>query len=153
MVEDTLNNLIKLGKAGKVKHEAFPDNLSELVAACERHARKDLSSALPWLPESREEWKILVVWDKVLHADILINRAGWVVAIDWTINPAEVNFKSHKLERVANALARFEVDRAIVVLVHQCEDAPKITWQEQLDTIVKSACQGDAFVSDGEIYF
>ncbi len=153
MVEETLNNLIKLGKAGKVKHQAFPDDLSELVAACERHARKDLSCARPWLPSEQDEWDISEVWDKVLHTDILVNRAGWVVAIDWTINPVEVNNKVGKLERVKAALARFEVDRAIVVLVHQYEDAPKVSWQEQLDAIVKASCQGDDYVSDAELYF
>lgn len=153
MVEDTLNNLIKLGKAGKVKYQAFPESLSDLVATCERHARKDLSCARPWLPESEGEWKVSEVWDKALHTDILVNRAGWVVAIDWTINPVEVGNKLGKLERVTTALSRFEVDRAVVILVHQMEDAPKVTWQAQLDAVIKAACQGDDFVSDGEIYF
>lgn len=153
MVEDTLNNLIRLGKAGKVKYQRFPQDLSELVQVVERHARKDLSCALPWLPKSQEEWEISKVWDQVLHTDILVNRAGWVVAIDWTINPAEVGNKLGKLERVTTALSRFEVDRAVVILVHQMEDAPEVTWQAQLDAIIKSTCQGDTFVSDGEIYF
>jgi hypothetical protein len=153
MVEDTLNNLIKLGKAGKVKHQPFPQDLSKLVAVCKRHARKDLGLATPWLPSDQEDWLVQEVWDKVLHTDILINRAGWAAAVDWTVNPSMVHFKADKLERVATALSRFDVDRAVVVLVHQCEDAPAVSWQAQLDNIIKMACQGDGFVSTAELYF
>lgn len=153
MVEDTLNNLICLGKAGKVKYQAFPNDLSELVRVVERHARKDLRAATPWLPEDRAEWLVKDVWDTVLHTDILVYRAGWSVAIDWTLRDCEVSNKLRKMDGVSKALCHYKIDRAVVVLVHQVEDAPKITWQQQLDAVLSAACKGDDFVSDGEIYF
>lgn len=152
LVENTLNNLIRLGKAGKVKHQPFPSNRSELVRVCQRHARKDLTLAQPWLPLEQEEWVISDVWDRVLHTDITINRSGWVVAIDWTLKPSDVEFKTKKLKRVSTALSRLGVDRAIVVLIHQCDDSTN-QWVAQLDAIIKEVTQGDAFISDAEIYF
>jgi hypothetical protein len=153
LLEQTINNLIQLASAGKVRHQPFPIDLIELIPVCERHAHKDLAQASPWLPTEQQDWSVSEVWKRVLHTDILVNSSGWIVAISLTSNPSQVDYQTRKLGQVSNALSRLQVDRAIAILVHHCEHSPKVSWHSQLENLVKVACTGDNFVSDGELFF
>ena len=152
MIEEVLNGLIRLGKAGKIKAQPYPD-LKKVISVCKKHAKQDLIKGMPFLPEDWKEWLVGDVIDTVLHTDILVNRMGWVIALDWTVDASAVPRKIRKLKGVSTALSQLGVDRAVIVVVKENHGNSQVQWEKQLDAVIKAASTIDNFVSDGEIIF
>lgn len=129
--EQILSNLIKL--TPKIKKFQIPSSLDLIkIASSSRLGRQRIKAAQPYLLSEfgvnyREQqinkltvildWKLVpntVILDYIFGIDAVVNILGYVVAIDVTVNPQEIENKQQKLTRLEPLWQQLGIDKACV---------------------------------------
>ena len=129
--EQIFSNLIKL--TPKIKRFQIPSSIELIkIASSSRLGRQRIKAAQPYLlsefginyrlQKSNKltviiDWECVpntVILDYIFGIDVVVNILGYVVAIDVTANPQEIENKQQKLARLEPLWQQVGIDKACV---------------------------------------
>lgn len=137
----------------KLKQVEFDSKFLIEIAKRSFLGRERVSKALPYILSEygktingkfKVNWQDVpsqVILDYVYGIDSTCNFRGWLIAIDITTNPTDVNFKVNKVEKLKPLWSAIGIDYCAVVCIQN-----EIEQYQSITQLLKEVIKGETFV-------